>query len=313
MIEVARVGEFLRARFAGFHPHAASVEFIGAGMFSQAFAFVADEREFILRVNAYEEDFRKDEFAFANFAAPALPIPRVAHIGRFDDTRWYAITARCAGKIITAWDSATNLKIAPSLFETLDAIHRVDASRFSGWGLTDAHYHGRFDSWENYLLSLYNQKFKVDWRILAQHTFLEANVFAEFFDAMRELLPYCPREKFLVHGDFGFENVVSDGERITGVLDWAEARLGDFLYDVAYLDFWSKDVPYGDLWYARALKQGRVVQHFEERMRCYLLNQGLGSLIIPAIRGDEREYLRVRERMRSIFLPGRRAATDWTQ
>lgn len=40
---------------------------------------------------------------------------------------------------------------------------------------------------------------------------------------------------------------------------------------------------------------------------------GLHSLVIAAIRNDERDYIRVRERMKSIFWPGRRAATDWTQ
>jgi aminoglycoside phosphotransferase (APT) family kinase protein len=36
-----------------------------------------------------------------------------------------------------------------------------------------------------------------------------------------------------VHGDFGSNNVLADGEHITGVVDWSEAMIGDPLYDVA--------------------------------------------------------------------------------
>ena len=50
---------------------------------------------------------------------------------------------------------------------------------------------------------------------------------------MSEIKPY------LLHGDYGFDNVLVDQGKISGVLDWANAKYGDFLYDVAWLDFWS--------------------------------------------------------------------------
>jgi len=49
------VGQFLRQNF---DKRAASVAFIGAGWFSQAFSFTAGGQGFIFRVNAYEEDFQ---------------------------------------------------------------------------------------------------------------------------------------------------------------------------------------------------------------------------------------------------------------
>jgi hypothetical protein len=40
----------------------------------------------------------------------------------------------------------------------------------------------------------------------------------------------------LAHGGFYFHSTVSDSQVITGVLGWADSRLSDFLYDLAYLD-----------------------------------------------------------------------------
>ena len=48
-------------------------------------------------------------------------------------------------------------------------------------------------------------------------------------------------------------------------------------------------------------------------MICYMLNIGLGGMAIAAVQGDEKSYIRCRERTRSILKPGHRAASDWTQ
>ena len=71
------IASFIRRNY----PNAADIEPLSAGMFSQAYAFAADGRDYVLRINAFEEDFAKDQFAYANFASSALPIPRVVARG----------------------------------------------------------------------------------------------------------------------------------------------------------------------------------------------------------------------------------------
>ena len=80
---------------------------------------------------------------------------------------------------------------------------------------------------------------------------------------------------------------------------------------MAYLDFFGKGISYGDLWREYAEARGLQVPHFEERMRCYMLHEGLG-MAVAALREDRRFYVRARERTRSVLLPARRAPTDWT-
>jgi hygromycin-B 4-O-kinase len=263
-VDSIQVGDFLQANF---DERVTTVSLIGAGMFSQAFSFAVGQQALIFRLNLSEEDFQKDAFAFQHFSAPTVPIPRVLRIGRFDDTRHFAITTRCLGQTLQAMDERAVRSVVPQLFQTMNAIHHTDVSGYMGWGLTDTTGNGRFASWTQYLLSFYDQKFAFTWPELIQQTFLEQEVYETCFNAMKHLLAYCPTEKYLVHGDFGFDNVLSDGQHITGVLDWADARLGDFVYDLAYLDFWSKDIPYAALWQEEATASGNRIPHFEERTR----------------------------------------------
>ncbi len=306
----AEAERFLSALFGA---PVADVALIGAGMFARAFAFEAGEHALVFRVNSFAVDFQKDTLAAQRFASPALPVPAVVSMGRYSDGLYYAVTQRCPGKTIERMTEDEERATAASLLDALDAIHAIDASNYDGWGLTDGMGQGQFPSWPEYLLSLYNQKQDYDWDALPNHPLLEWDMFQGLYAEMRRLLVYCPPQKFVVHGDYGFDNVVGQAGRVTGVLDWAEMRLGDFLYDVAVLDFYSKRVPYGDIWRARAAARGQAVPHFDERMRCYMLTVGLGAMLIAAAHGDRRDYIRARARTASVLLPGRRAPTDWTQ
>lgn len=284
-----------------FHPLSEQVGWIAAGWFSQVFSFEVGEKGYILRLNPYEEDFLKDAFAYQHFNQPDLPIPRILQNGQFDRRYYYAISERCAGQALADFEVEMISRMTPALFKTLDIIHSMDISGYQGWGLRGVDGHGLFGSWHEYLLSLYDQKFIYDWRALARNTFLEGEVFESAYTIFQSLLPYCSTEKFLVHGDFGASNLVSDGEVITGVLDWADSRLGDYLYDVAYLDYSVDGIPYAELWREYAISQGRQEPHFDERIRCYQLYLALNDLAISAIQGKIEDYEQTKRHLQAIL------------
>lgn len=284
-----------------FHPRANHLQFMGAGWFSHAYQFVVGDERFVVRLNAWAEDFRKDAFACQHFAAPELPIPEMMACDRYDEARYFAITRHCLGQTVSELPRSALAPALPSLFAALQAIHRLDVSTFTGWGLTDSAFNGRFPSWPAYLLALYNQKFAYTLDSLAATTFLEKAFFEEMLHHVTDLLPYLPSEKYLVHGDYGFENVVVNGRSVSGVLDWAEARLGDFLYDIANLGFW--ETAYIPAWRDFATAQGIPLPYFAERIRCYWLVIGLGSMMIPASKNNHTEYLRFKARTLQILNP----------
>ncbi len=52
----------------------------------------------------------------------------------------------------------------------------------------------------------------------------------------------------LVHGDLGPEHILVDGDRVTGVLDWSEAHVGDPALDFAWLAHGTSEVFAAALW-----------------------------------------------------------------
>ena len=105
---------------------------------------------------------------------------------------------------------------------------------------------------------------------LANHKLLDS--VAERFAVLAE---NCPDVRKLVHGDFGSNNVLAQGNSITGVLDWSEAMIGDPAYDIANVFFWRTWLPCMEelaAWFERAGTPDRTGR---ERRLCYALRIGL--------------------------------------
>ncbi|MBE9013504.1 hypothetical protein IQ250_25250, partial [Pseudanabaenaceae cyanobacterium LEGE 13415] len=80
MIDALSVTSFLDSHL---NLSVSSVVQIGAGMFSRAFSFKLEQKEFVIRLNGYLEDFQKDAFAYQHFSSK-LPIPKIIEQGRFN-------------------------------------------------------------------------------------------------------------------------------------------------------------------------------------------------------------------------------------
>jgi hygromycin-B 4-O-kinase len=118
---------------------------------------------------------------------------------------------------------------------------------------------------------------------------------------VNRLAEESPEERRLVHGDFGSNNVLCDAGRITGVIDWSEAMVGDPLYDVANILFWRT-------WLDCMEQQCRYFEIHEpqrladrKRLRCYQLHIGLVTLFEAARDGDRAVVDWAMQRCRDVF------------
>lgn len=268
------------------------------GVFSRAFAFVADDRDYVIRLNREvhaRQSFAKDDYAWRHFASPALPIPRIIAAGESAGFH-YAIGEKVAGRTLNACSPAERRAVLPALLETVEAVGRADVTGTGGYGDWDGDGHGTFASWRGYLASItdnHTDGFYEDWRRYYDESFLERDVFESVATRMLELLEHCPEERSLVHNDLHFENVMSDGTRITGVLDWANALYGDPLYDVAWL-IWQAANP--GWWFDDGVEilmaRFGTLPAAATRIACYQLHIGLDHL---------RYYTRTNQRARYDF------------
>lgn len=263
---------------------------VGHGDWSRAYAFRHAGRDFVIRFGAHAEDFAKDRLA-ARYASPDLPVPRVIEIGPAYGS-FYAVSERAFGGYLDALDAAELRALLPALFAALDAARRVQPLG-RGYGLWDANGIAPHANWRDVLLDVGRDRPRQrthGWRRqLAMRPAWE-RTFDTLCARLEALVSFCPNERHLVHSDLLHNNVLVEGGHLSAVLDWGSSLYGDFLYDVAWLVFCSPWYPaWESIDFADAAARyyaacGIGLPHYAQRLRCYQLHIGLGSLAYNAFR-----------------------------
>jgi hygromycin-B 4-O-kinase len=246
---------------------------------SRAFRFARDGQDFVLRINRGWNGFAKDDLAARLFGSVVLPIPEVLLIEALGDGSALCISSLAPGQTLQAMDKVTLTGTLGAVGDVLDAMASADTSSISGYGRFDEHGIGKAAQWRDFIASVADPK-TYDWHALG----LEG--IAGWIDQIIGMAGRLPEHRQLVHGDFGSNNVLADGGKITGVIDWSEAMVGDGLYDVANILFWRP-------WLDCMEQQARYFETEQperladgERMRCYQLRIGLDLIYQSAVEGD---------------------------
>jgi hygromycin-B 4-O-kinase len=256
---------------------------LSGGLWSVAFAYREDGRDLVVRFHERRDDLEKDRLA-GRWAGPDLRTPRIIEIGEMPRGP-YAISERVHGRPLDDLDEPGMRAALPSLLTTLDALREADLSGTSGYGLWHGDGRATYATWRGSLEELAERR--QEQRELLVRARIGAGEFDVGLGRMRELLPFCPEERQLVHNDLLYHNVLLDDRGVV-LLDWGASIFGDFLYDIARLTFWWP-------WYAKwpgidirreverhYARIGLTVPAFAERLRCYELHIGVDHIHFQA-------------------------------
>ncbi|MFA7192182.1 MAG: aminoglycoside phosphotransferase family protein [Candidatus Paceibacterota bacterium] len=292
-IDQSLVLSFLRENFDA---EIKELEFLKGGESSQAFAFNSKGMDLVARVNKGARSFYKDEYASKYFTKSTLPIPEIIETVKFDDIHFLCISKKALGATLNLLNEDEYQKILPELLEILGEISSTDIGDSNGFGKWNNDGVGEFETWKEFVLSVGSH---LDKDKLFENSILEKDVWVKIYSKIEELAEMCPEERYLVHADYGGNNVVSDKENITGILDWGESMYGDFIYDVAWLSFWSvRNDPNKN---AEQAYRDMNLENFEERLLCYKLRIGLGSLAFFAYSEQKDKYDSIKERTLNLL------------
>ncbi|MEM7113538.1 MAG: aminoglycoside phosphotransferase family protein [Chloroflexota bacterium] len=288
---------------------------LGTGHIARVFSFQTGGQAYVIRfVTEATANTFKVELALSALlkkqdgTGMAVPLPPILHHGMFGEYH-FAVAPMAAGQPLDELPPEAAEQILPKAIEALDAIHEVDVSGTQGYGWLDVTANnqlpgGLFPSWPAFLLSVINETegdFYGFWHGLFETSFLERPLFDQLYNEMESLFPYLPKERYLVHGDYGFNNVLAQDGEITAVIDW-NAKYGDFLFDIARLNFIAPDVGYPDRFLRYYAAQNRHVPNFAERLRCYQCYTALDGMRFFAKMDQPDGYAWVKRRIREASL-----------
>jgi hygromycin-B 4-O-kinase len=269
------------------------------GQLSQAFGFDAGGEALVVRFNQTSTGFERDRYAWEHFASPALPIPRVLTLDEAEGLA-FAISDFVPGGHLHMRPPAAYLRLLPLALDALDALHRIDPGEGDGYGQWREPGHGNQPSWRRFLEMVIEEEtegFFAGWHQLFTESFLERDLYEATYRRMLELAACCPEERRILHGDFGFDNVLATGDRIIGVIDWSGLAYGDFVYDLARIDFFSANPAVTKLLRER---YAATTPHYAERLACYQCWTGLNGLKFYAKANARPSYEWTKQRIAAI-------------
>jgi hygromycin-B 4-O-kinase len=266
----AAVGAFL-ADLLGEAP--TSIERLVQGLESQVFRFDVGERAFVVRINPTLRGFEKDLWA-ASTLAGRIPVPRVETLGIVDSDHAYCISEWVRGTTLQDLPIADVEALVEEVANVWRLIAEADVSSIDGVGDFDPDGRAPASSWREVLLET------------LEDTRRDLKGATDVIDAYERLIDACPEERALIHGDFGSNNVLAERGRITAVLDWDQAMVGDPLHDVANFYFWATHLRCMEVqaaYFERSLSQ---LPAYRQRISCYGLRIGLEETRERARDGD---------------------------
>jgi hygromycin-B 4-O-kinase len=252
------------------------------GEVSQAFSFEWD-KSYVIRINRSIVGFQKDAYAYKRFHSDRIPIPEVIQIGHIDEQHAFCITERIPGLTLQDVDHKTIKQLLQPTANIWFALQEYDLSHTSGYGDFDADGRGQYPTWRAYLLSILN--IASSYRGHAESP-IDQTLLNDIIAIFTSFIQHCPEERHLVHGDFGSNNILADGNHITAVLDWDCAKYGDPLFDVATAYFWSTwldCMAAQATYYETHLAQ---LPRYRERLLCYQLHIGLSEIFDNILHHD---------------------------
>lgn len=276
---------------------------IVGGERSKAYIFESKNKKYIFRKNSHNIGFIKDKIAFESYNT-LIPIPNVLKIGQYQK-EFYAISDFCKGTTLKDDDELLSGKLIKDLVVTLEKIRTLPLLG-KGWGVADTNGNAEFNSWNEWILKNRTVVTRDDgsfytWNDIKNINFVDQKIIENIFSEIKKLLPYVPNERYLLHGDFGPGNVIIDNDKVTGIIDWNEFGYGDFLYDVAWLGFWTKKSNFVKKYKNFMDEKANTLPFYEERIKCHQLFIGLTALGIYSAIDLENAYTSVLNRIKCII------------
>ena len=256
------------------------------GEWSAAYKYSVNSNNFVIRLSHTPENFYRDNIA-AGWMSPALPVPQIIKIDRYQD-QYYAISPFFYGAAFENLSAADLEQTIPDFLSMMTALQSVNLNSIAGYGTLTPAGNGAFHSWAEALLDVNNDRpdsLIHGWRKTLSETPEAQRKYDQFYEKLTQLVKYCPEQKHIIHSDLLYQNLLVHNHKISAVLDWGCAMIGDPLYDIAIFAFFEPWYPaFTQVNLIQKMHQSYIEQspdnrqNFNQRIAAYQIHLTLGNI-----------------------------------
>lgn len=248
---------------------------------SKAYSFSVKNHQYVLRVSLSDQGFVIDRIISNLITNSSVPTPETLLIGK-NRKKHFSVTQRVPGTLLIDEDDNTQLSLMSEFLKVSFSLHTYSREGgMYGYGPINEQGHGKYPSWESFI---------------RDQTQYPSGIWSDdYFEILNNLkmlnYVYVPEVNGLIHGDYGYKNVIVDNGKITGIIDWEDAMYGDFIYDIAYIHFWASQTDFQKIFFKHYSTSGKVnMSQFKKRFDCYTLYIGISLLNYFASKKDSKSF-----------------------
>ncbi len=299
-VNVSQVQRLLDSRFGQAIVNLSAAEV--NGNFSSVFFFSHAGTEYVIRFGQADADYRKERRIADMLAMHGVPYPRIVAVGE-EDRYLYAISERVQGNIVADLGPEQKIAILPDLIRSISHMNQIHLGNTTGYGWLTDDGNGAYATWSAAVEGMFANRqpgsFWDNWMTLFETSCMERKVFEELYPRLIAYSNFNAPHRHFVHNDCHQWNILSDGRRITGIID-ANAWYGDFLIDIVTIE---DAIPGQDV--AEAFRRhydalGNPIEHYDERLRGARYLKGIDCLRFYAKMGWDHAYVELRDQLLNL-------------
>lgn len=280
-----------------FGPGVADIAPMAGGNLSSVFSFVHEGKGYCVKFSDLAGAYETERYVSDLLSGQGIPFPKcyaLAKTGRLT----YLIMERIAGRNLGDCTEEEQSLQVPELIGILAKLADVEVGSTTGYGWIKPDGNGAYASWKEFAIAVNAEDqtgtFWENWHDLYRTSCLERDVVEEIYDRLMAYVSYNEPYRGFIHGDFHQWNVLSDGKRITGLID-GNCMYGDSFLDLVNLDRHMPRSGIVQRYQDELAKAGKEMPNFKERLLGAYYYQGLIGLRFYAKMGWKDAYLGTRQ------------------
>jgi hygromycin-B 4-O-kinase len=279
------------------------------GEWSAAYKFCLNGHSFVIRLSHTPENFYRDKIS-SQWSSSNLPIPQIFKIDRYQDQH-YAISPFFNGEAFEALSASDLEQAIPDFLSMMTALQSVNLNSVEGFGTLTPEGKGKFRSWAEALLDVNNDRpdsLIHGWKEILAETPKAQRKYDQFYKELINLVQYCPEQKNLIHSDLLYQNLLVYNHKISALIDWGCAMVGDPLYDIAIFAFFEPWYPaFTQVNLIQRMQQSFLDQspdnhrNFNQRMAACQIHLTLGNIAYCALSEGKHDFYEHINRLEEVL------------